>query len=407
MIQKISLLLFACFLNLSVFGVDRIVQEFGGTGTFSSITAAVSAAADGDRIVIVNRAGGLAWQENVTINKSLAFVPAVDGTRFKFQGDFIVAPTTSGKAIRIIGMEGVLGGIYATNSAPSGPRTKVEIAGCIITGSVNFSYNNYDVTIASNEIRGDLTFRFGNIYGNDMRDNDISVFTDAVASNDVVRIIGNRADIIDWNSTAHFFYIANNFLDYNNNSYTAAISIDQIKNSGFVTNTILNNSIRVQVNTCCSGSPYGIRVGGSASTARVDVINNAIDRITSNSNTYGISDLSSAAVVASYNHVDASIISSRRLVNITPNGTNVTTLTVDVSSTDGFVTGTAVVNGGSPDNAYTDHDLTINDPGCFGGSFNISNYFPLTATPRVYHVEAPRAIFQGGTLNISAEGFDR
>ena len=47
MIQKISLLVGLFFLHFSASAVDRVVQEFGGAGTFGSITAAVNAASDG------------------------------------------------------------------------------------------------------------------------------------------------------------------------------------------------------------------------------------------------------------------------------------------------------------------------------------------------------------------------
>ncbi len=407
MIQKISLLVGLFFLHFTASAVDRVVQEFGGVGTFGSITAAVNAASDGDRIVIVNRAGGLNWQENVSINKSLSFVPAVDGTRFRVQGDFIVAPTTTPKEIRIIGMEIVAGAVFSSNAAPIGTRTKVEIAGCNIAGLVSFNHDNYDVTLASNVIGGDVTIRYGNVYGNDLGEHFLNINNDGTPSNEVIYIVGNYVDILNWNSSAHFFYIANNFISYNNTGYDDGIGINTLKNSSLVTNVILNNSIRIVPNTCCSGTPIGIDVGGSASQARVDILNNAIDRITAISNAYGIRVSTSANVFAAYNHIDASITSSRRLTGITPNGTNVTSFTVDVSASDGTVTGTAVTNGGSPDNAYTDHDLSINDPGCFGGSFNINNYFPISASPSVYIVRAPRAIFQGGTLNIEAEGYDR
>ena len=46
-------------LSLSAGATDRIVEEFGSSPTYPSINAAVTAAVDGDRIVVKNRAGNI------------------------------------------------------------------------------------------------------------------------------------------------------------------------------------------------------------------------------------------------------------------------------------------------------------------------------------------------------------
>ena len=80
MYKRAFAILILCLTAISTYAVDRIVQESGGPGTFASINAAVTAAADGDRIIIVNRAGGLSWTEDVNISKSLTFL---DGLRWR------------------------------------------------------------------------------------------------------------------------------------------------------------------------------------------------------------------------------------------------------------------------------------------------------------------------------------
>ena len=61
---------------------DLIVQQNGPVGTYSTITSAVAAANDGDQILINNRTDLLPWQENITVNKSLSFLRAVDNVKF-------------------------------------------------------------------------------------------------------------------------------------------------------------------------------------------------------------------------------------------------------------------------------------------------------------------------------------
>lgn len=385
--------------------VDRIVQESGPSGTYASITLAVNAASDGDRIIIVNRSGGLPWQENVTVTKSLTFLPAVDGTRFLVLGHFSINPSTAGKHIRIIGMENLSGNIRSTVAAPAGVRTKIEIAGCDILGDINFDRDFLDVLVASNTLSGNVTIRFGNVYGNDMEDGYITVNQDGIPSNDVVDIIGNKAYQIAWDNTSQFFRIANNYVRHDPAGSGSALFIEEVKNSAVKINVIENNSVQISPTSCCVYTMYGLRFNSiNAPNAQINVVNNAFGESTGNTS-YGIRAISTTAnIFASYNHISSAY--STELSGITNNGTNVTNLNVVIAA-NGLPTGSGITDGGHPGKAYTDHDLSRNDPGCFGGSFNIDNYYPLAIGPKTFHVEAPRSLFQGATLNVTSDGYDR
>ncbi len=385
--------------------VDRIVQESGPSGTFASITLAVNAASDGDRIIIVNRSGGLPWQENVTVTKSLTFLPAVDGTRFLVLGDYSINPSTAGKHIRIIGMENLSGDISSTVAPPAGVRTQIEIAGCDIFGSINFDEDFLDVLVASNTLSGNLTIRFGNIYGNDMEDGFIRINQDGIPSNDVMDIVGNKVNTINWYSSSHFFRIANNYVRHNPAGSGSGLFMNDAKNSAAKFNVIENNSIQISPTSCCVYTMYGIRFNTiNAPNAQINVVNNAFGESTSNTS-YGIRAISTTAnIFASYNHISSAY--STELSGITNNGTNVTNLNVVIAA-NGLPTGSGITDGGPPGKAYTDHEQSRNDPGCFGGSFNIDNYYPLAIGPKTFHVEVPRSLFQGATLNVTADGYDR
>lgn len=391
------------FLQLQA--TDRIVQESGLLGTYASITAAVNAASDGDRIVIVNRAGGLPWQENVSLTKSLTLMPAVDGTRFLVQGDFSVNPSSSGKHVRIVGMENLSGDIFALNSAPAGSRTKVEIVGSDIFGSINFQQDYFDILLASNIISEDASLRFGKVYGNDISNGHLGIYSDGLPSNDVIDIIGNKLNEMSWVNNTQFFRIANNYFLVVQNGAGYGIYCSEMKNSSTTVNEIVNNSFHLDPSACCAYTQYGIRFNSvTAPNAQVDILNNAMSETTSNT-TYGIRALSSNInVFTAYNHISSSFSVDMSGV---PNGaTNVVNSAVTIAA-NGQATGSAITNGGHPGNAYTDHDLSRNDPGAYGGSFNLENYFPITVGPHVFHVEAPRALFQGANLNVTAEGYDR
>lgn len=403
--KYIVFLLFLIPLN-NLKAVDRIVQENGPSGTYASITQAVDSASDGDRIIIINRPGNLPWQEDVTISKSLTILPAVDGTRFLAMGDYILNPSTAGKHIRIVGMENLDGDVISTSIPPAGIRTKIEVVGCDISGGIVLERNYLDVLVASNTISGHIGIWFGNVYGNDVV-NGIYIGTDNSPSNDVISIIGNKAPLISWFSNAQYFWIANNNLFLDGNVSGATILIGNAKDSAAKLNVIENNSIQIYPQNCCIYTLNAILFSSfSAPSAQIEVVNNALAE-TNNNTSYGIRVVSTTTnIFANYNHISSTFATD--FSGVVNNGTNVTNLNVSISAT-GLPTGPGIADGGHPSTVYTDHDLSRNDPGCFGGSFNINNYFPqsISSGPRVFHVGTPRALHQGTNLNVTAEGFDR
>ena len=402
--------IFFLFIGSPVKAVDRIVQELGGSGTFPSITSAVNAASDGDRIIIFNRAGGLPWQETVTVGKSLTFLPAVDGIRFLVLGDWNISPTASGKDIRIVGMENLGGDVRANNNAPAGTRTEVEIVGCKITGDLEFDRDYFDMLVASNEILagasgfdGRINISYGNIYGN-TTGGAISFNSDAIPGNEIFDMIGNTCPRMDWNSDTHFFRIANNNIQRSGTGSWTTLFIGSVKNSSAEINNIENNSVFISGSSSFS-THYGIYLNNiNATNATINMLNNAVVFSGGTSpTTYGIYKHPSAtySLFAAYNHIATSF--DNELTNIA--GTLNVIASMSMAST-GLPSGSSVLDGGHPGKDYIDHDLSRNDPGCFGGSFNITNY-SVSAAPVIFHVETPRTVLQGSTLNVTSEGFDR
>lgn len=402
--MNLRFILFLLFLLplSSLHAADLLVQESGPLGTYATINAAVTAAADGDRIIIANRPGGQPWVENFTLSKSLTLLSSVNGTRFIVQGNITVSPSAPGKQIRIVGMDNLQGTIQAPSDAPFGGRAKVEIAGCKLFGDVNFDRNYYDVTFASNEVtNANVYLRFGNVYGNDMTSSVLEINSDALAGNEVINIIGNRLRAIDWGSSAHFLRIANNYI-YRSVGGTG-IYVSALKNSPLVTQQINNNSVRL----FGTSTSYGIRFATiSSASAVLDLLNNVIyEGLSASYYVYGISNSTSSTftLYVGYNFLYNGF--DTELVNIANNGTNGISSAYTVGGSG--VPSAASVDLGHPGKAYYDHDLTRNNPGCYGGSFNMDNYFPHSNSPRIFHVESPRALYQGNTIDITAEGYDR
>jgi hypothetical protein len=106
--QLFTLALVICTLQASA--VDRIVEEFGVAPAFPNIASAITAASDGDRIIIKNRAGDIPWIETINVNKSLEFLSFQDNGFFIVQGNWTITSAT-GRVVRIIGMRNTAGNI--------------------------------------------------------------------------------------------------------------------------------------------------------------------------------------------------------------------------------------------------------------------------------------------------------
>lgn len=399
----LSIALSACSFA-SAFAADLVVQEFGGAGTYSSINSAVSAAVDGDRIVIVNRPGGLSWNEDVTVTKSLQFVSSQNGVNFLVKGNYTITPNSAGKSIALIGMENIAGGIFNNVNSPSGARTRIEVIGCkLLSGNINFAdYNNYYTNIVGSELlNGTVYNRVGKVIGNRVNAGSgsyaIIISNDVVSTNDTCLVIGNKLTAtsgIYSNNSTQFLHIQNNYIVARVGVELAASKIATSTGRNLIT----NNSIS---QTATNGTSYGIFLGGNY---MIDIFNNAIRDNTAQT-TYGIiQNVAGTNPIISHNLVGGQDLP---LSGFTQNGTNVVaSFTMDAEGKPS----SGATDIGNPSVFYNDLNLSRNDAGAYGGSYTLDNYFPATTTngsPRVYMIRMPRAIFQGANIRIEADGYDK
>ncbi|MFA5782292.1 MAG: hypothetical protein WC868_08485 [Bacteroidales bacterium] len=383
---------------------DLVVQENGPVGTYASISAAITAAVDGDRIIINNRPGGLYWAEDLTINKSLQFLSYADTIRFKYQGTVTITPAV-GREITIIGMENNIGSIIASVNSPAGTRTKVNIFNCLLTaGSINFDYNYFDINLVSNILNGgNVTIRYGKLIGNMITTagstNGVIINTDAIASNDSIQIIGNKiystSYSISLNTSAQYFFVSNNLLK--NTTSTVLIFVGAIKTASGL-NSILNNSFYGFSDIYLSG----------ISGYRLEILNNVA--YTTNSGYYFLyfNGGTVGTINASYNYMHSNLSFSSS-TGYTNNGTNVFSTNVTYSNSTTLINSgsSPAINGAHPGKFYYDLDLTRGDAGCYGSSWTLNNFFPISGSSRVYMITSPRAAISGSIINIKADGFDR
>ncbi len=388
---------------------DLVVAAGGAGGAYSSINAALVAAAPNDRIIVYPQAGGASYADTIIrITKSIQILSANEGAYYSVDAPVInIAPSTAGINVTIIGMKLLTGSIVSTIASPTGSRSTINLLNDSLSdGAITINHDNYNLTVASSHIQTGLTFRFGKALGNISR-SPITINSDASVNNplDTVLVIGNKVygysasnySGIYWNSNAHFFSIQNNFitLTYPLNGYGYGVYIATSKNSNAGMNVINNNTIFKSSFSFVMGI-YSI---GSANSF-TEIVNNLT-----------VGSASYAVYVASGNSsVHYNYFTNAALYGFTNDGTNIaatnTTLNIEGLNTN---PSSNTINGGTPDSAYADINLTRNDVGCYGGSYTLDNFFPITSNDwaRVILVTAPRRVLVNGTINVKALGFDK
>lgn len=425
---------------LTAFGItnslraaDLCVAEFGAGGCYATITAALAAANDGDRILIVPKPGLAPYAEALTINKSVTLMSNVEGEMWAVAGTITIVPAV-GRKVTIMHMHSANGHITASTHSPAGPRCEVNIINCeLADGNVNFDYNYFNLNLISSKIMdGHVRYRFGNLIGNEIRSGSLSkmyywwgystvyLTSDAQSTNDTLLFVGNIVtthassntlyDIVGFNTTSQFVHAYNNYVAATNSYgysgyHTSGINFLNHKASTAGTNIVENNTFYFNADN--QYYTYPVYVSTEASTSNFDIRNNLswAPNLSSPGSYHAYRFTGTTTSVSIYyNHMAP----TGTLMGISNNGTN------DLSSNTTFNTTTAVlntgseaINGGNPGPHYFDLNLSVNDAGARGGSFSLENFHPITGAARVYFVKAPRSLPQNYQLNLRAYSFDR
>ena len=402
----------AALLALPALATDRIVEEFGVSPTYPNINAAVTAAVDGDRIIVKNRAGEIPWIESITINKSLQFLSYANDGYFVVQGTYTVA-AADGREVLINGMRNTAGGILGSGtSATRGTRVRV-VDSFFVNGSLNLNGNSFDADVVGCTFQnGSVSLNFGNVVGNDIdaslvNDDGISLnSTAATFALDTCAIIGNKVksklsyDGILASAIGQVFHIRNNYVQHG----WMGIMVQEGNTAG-VANLIWNNTV-----TAYTGqfSTYAIDIANTNAGSVWEVMNNAITR-TWSGDSRGINDDSGnlGQINVYFNHVTSGLT-----LAISPTftfvGSNTTNQTITLNTDGTFSGATAAIDGGNPAAPFYDLDLTAGDAGAYGGSYTLTNFHPLhVGAARTYLTGHPFNVRQGSTLRVRATAFDR
>lgn len=389
---------FLFFFNMS-FAVDRIVQENGPNGTFSTISAAITASVNGDRIIVHPKIGGNPYIENITIDKSLEIVSATDGVRYRIQGNVVVTALNN-RTVTLIGAHLVSGDI---SGATAGWRTNVNVLGCILDGgSINFN-NQYYVSVVSNILEsGSIILSHGRVIGNQLNSEAtfIQVSNSTSIADDTLNIVANITPRIFCSSNI-FLNIYNNFIRRNiTNTLANTHSIEYTFVSTQNKMNIINNTVVTPYSNFSTGRARYLSLSSPA-----QIKNNIFQASQVNFSNFAPSaTLAASGNASSYNYVMNTLvaypIASTTDVLLTTNPVNTTT--------GQLLLPTSALNGADPSFEFYDLDLSAGDAGCFGGSYSLDNYFPITGSSRVFWLELPFGVTTSGSpVQIRAEGFDR
>jgi hypothetical protein len=405
--KKLITSFFAMAIIATSINAANIVVDSYGTGNYLTIQEAINAASPGDRIFVVVHASP--YVGNISIDKSIEILSQTEGERFNYQGEVTINASNSLPANSSITIQSMnnLNGSITSLYAGTGTRNRVNIVNCKFhQGNIVFDQIRWDMRIQNDSLlNGYITMRFGRVTGCYI--NSTAQFTHSILVNsdenteDYVYIVGNKIAVanysayisgIYWASITQYFYLANNYV-YTNNYYPYMVYCANSKTGSVKDNFILNNTF----NSIIGYYTYAVYIANSLSPIKIE------NNLFAGALPYGINGNNAPLLSASHNHFNTAYSSPISL--LIDNGTNeVSAQTIDA---EGMPTGvSSAINGGDPDTSHRDLDDTINDAGCFGGSYSRANFLAPSTGARTAFVIAPRRVIVGQPIEIFTEGFD-
>ena len=373
---------------------DLYVRDLGAGGSYATISAAITAASDGDRIIIRPKASSLPYVENLIIDKSLTLVSEINFSRYVLQGTITISPLAG----RVVTLHNVSSNFaLSVSAATTGGRTTLNVYNSLFSSitadKANTSLNMSGCTtstaaLSHGRCTANTCQQFA-VNGSTLESNPATEDIEIIANN----ITSGGGGIIV-NQKNYSFRLLNNFLPSGN------ISVNLAKNGS--SNEIRNNVINY-------GTYSALYIDVAIGTAATFMVLN--NELATSSTTSSYAEIhnnnTGTATVYAFNNISASTFTT--IGTIAASG-NIGNVTLSINSSTYTVTGTGIVNGGAIDDEYADIDLTRNDIGNFGGSDSWANYWPTAVgnKPQVNYLNTPRRIYTGTTeMNATGSGYSK
>lgn len=373
---------------------DLYVRATGAGGAYTTVSAAITAANNGDRIIIQPKTDGSAYIETLTINKSLTFVSESNYNKYFIRGTININPA-AGRVVTISNLNSGNFTIYnvIATGATTGGRTTINLFNCNLN-NVDTTPANTTTNMSGCTVGGYVFFSHGRMTGNRaLRMTAYNTSSDTSLSSNDVEVIGNATTSTIANQQTSY-----NFKFYNN--FTAGFGVYSTKSGG--SSEIINNTV-YEPNGGDIAPIYVSGNGNPGSGGTVLLMNNAISFVVAQTNAC-IQNDGVVVVTASYNVATNAFVVEGP---VTQNN-NFGSVNMSFNNTAYTISG-GNVNAGNPATAYTDLDLTRNDAGHYGGSNSWANYFPADngGKPQVNYLVTPRAILSTGTLNVTGSAYSK
>ncbi len=417
--KKIFFIFFLLY-AANLFAIDRYVNpnlsSGNGTTLFTTITSAVNASVNGDRILVV---AGTYNEPTLVLDKSLKLIPQTAGANINFGGNISIAGFP-GMKLEVLGFDL---GIYSVSSSViiagvGNNRAKVSFIGCKMNNlSVDQDY--YELNCLKSTMSGTTTFRFGNFVvsktvnltitdepNSNILTDRIFIVADTVinilhfSNDDYKFVISNcllkNIEILKWNTLTSIsnkifnnefvtdtrFLVARNPPNYN-----------LIVSSNLFSGTYAFYAYNWAPNSCHEGSAGNWGQGlcwGNGGCCCADCI-----RGYSSVNSVFPTPSSSGFFEWTYNGVD--------LPCAIPSGNQPLALLKIIGTTG------SILNSGNPNHDYYDIDLSVNDRGRTGGPYSILNYNPSVNPSNgkayIFDLEMPADLFPGVQVDVKAKGY--
>ncbi|MEN8858172.1 MAG: hypothetical protein ABF260_08935 [Flavobacteriaceae bacterium] len=434
----ITLLLFA-----NAFATDRFVNpnlsQGNGTTLFTTITAAVAAAENGDRIIVTSSTYN---EAELTINKSLQIIPQTAGTTINFNANIKISSTSELK-VELIGLNLGFYSVLAVNDGLPNNPTSLNL--------INISCENILIdkdyiipNIIESNVANEIIIRAGNVLKTncnklfiyDGPDSNLLLGNIIISNNNISSVLQFYNDDLKFiisNNILHDIYITN----WNKNIELS----NEIFNNNFISkdnncNALTGNAPRVyfsvvgQLGGCCDyytefrvsyyniiftsnlfdtsplfPKPSYMDSGTSpqfSTNQDRNLIRNIYNSCQEPSRNYGWNSLSSifpneyssGYFEWSYNH--------KKLPKTINTATSLSFTNLESLS--------LINDAGNPNHKYYDIDLTINDRGINGGPYSQLNYNasnPNNSRAFIFDLEMPSDIFPNGNIEIKAKAYHK
>lgn len=392
---------------------DLYVRDLGAGGAYSTISAAITAANDGDRIIIKPKIGNAPYLETVTINKSLTLLSETNFTKYYVQGAISIVPAV-GRVVTINNMYAFQSDIVTSTTTLAAGRATINIINCTTDGGMTLD-NSQRVTanIFQSRCTGIARIVHGKVTGSFIEH--LRIYPDAtpLATTDISIIGNDMPSGCIYDSTNYAFNFSNNDVAYtssvaaagNSNIVLYGFNIENMKVGS--TNNVLNNRIYNETSGVSQTNRYAALYCEATQSAVLYVANNVIVNLSVNAGQdYAITALNPQPTLVAVNN-----FSTKSFVTygVDTSADNITNGTYSFDMNNNISTG-GIVNAGIADDEYADIDLTRNDIGIFGGSNSWVNFWPPNAgnRPRVTYLNTPRRVYNGTTaMPVEATGISK